>query len=159
MPPDADVATPVPAYSFNCIKVINIDGCFFRPLLFASRQEIEAYANEKLALPDYDNGENNDVLKQNYTVFTCSIGANYLITKNLAVAVNIGRGFRAPSIFELHVNGEHGGIAAFQIGDPNLIEETSLNTDLSLRWRSSGFQVKGAVYKNLINKVGEEHIT
>lgn len=124
----------------------------------------EATPNETLKLPDYYIGETKDVLKQDYSVFTGSIGATYRFTKNLALAANLGRGFRIPSIFELHVYGEHGGIAAFQIGDPNLKEETSLNTDLSIRWRSSRLQAKATIYRNAINNyiylinTGEFHI-
>jgi len=66
-------------------------------------------------------------------------------------AANLGRGFRAPSIFELHVYGEHGGIAAFQIGDPGLSEETSLSTDLSIRWRSQRVQAKITGYRTAID--------
>jgi len=73
----------------------------------------EATANEVLNLPDTDAGETDDVLEQDYTVFSGSLGANYAFTEEFSVAANIGRGFRAPSIFNLHVDGNHGGIAAF----------------------------------------------
>jgi outer membrane receptor protein involved in Fe transport len=110
----------------------------------------EVIPDSRLKLPDPEIGETDDVLKQDYSVFTGSIGASYRFTENLTLAANVGRGFRAPSIFELHIYGEHGGIAAFQIGEPNLKEEISLNTDLSLRWRSPGLQAKATVYRNVI---------
>jgi len=121
---------------------------------FGARFDIrnqEAVPDLRLKLPDAEIGETDKVLKQDYSVFTGSIGAVYRFTENLTLAANIGRGFRAPSIFELHVYGEHGGIAAFQIGNPDLKEEISLNTDLSMRWRSPGFQAKATVYRNAIN--------
>jgi iron complex outermembrane receptor protein/hemoglobin/transferrin/lactoferrin receptor protein len=123
-------------------------------LSFGGRFDIrkqEATSDSRLNLPDLELGETNSVLKQEYSIFTGSIGATYRFTENLALAANVGRGFRAPSIFELHVYGEHGGIAAFQIGDPGLKEEISLNTDLSLRWRSPGLQSKLTFYRNLID--------
>ena len=106
----------------------------------------EAMPNEILRLPDYDAAETDEVLRQNYSVFSGAAGLVYRLSENLAIAGNIGRGFRAPSIFELHVYGIHGGIAAFQIGDPFMREETSMNIDLSLRWQSPRIQAKGTIY-------------
>ena len=83
-------------------------------------------------------------------MFTGSIGANYHVSDQLAIVANIGRGFRAPELFELFVNGVHGGVAAFQRGDPTLDEETSLNTDIGIRWRSERLQFKANIYRNAI---------
>jgi iron complex outermembrane receptor protein/hemoglobin/transferrin/lactoferrin receptor protein len=110
----------------------------------------EAEPNADLNLPDASAGETTDVLEQNYTEFSGSIGGSYQFTNQFAVAANIGRGFRAPSLFDLHVDGVHGGVAAFQVGDPNLEAERSLNTDLSLRWRSSKVTAKITGYRNAI---------
>jgi iron complex outermembrane receptor protein len=118
-------------------------------LSFGARVDIRSQRvmpNEVLRLPDYDAGETDEVLRQNYSVFSGAVGLVYRLSENLAIAGNIGRGFRAPSIFELHVYGVHGGIAAFQIGDPFMREETSMNTDLSLRWQSPRIQAKGTIY-------------
>ena len=111
----------------------------------------EARSNEELNLPDTSTGESDDVLTQSYTEFSGSIGGTYRFTEHFAVATNIGRGFRAPSFFDLHAYGEHGGVAAFQIGNPDLKPERSLNTDLSLRWRSPNLTAKVTGYRNLIN--------
>lgn len=111
----------------------------------------EAEPNSELNLPDFTAGETNEVLDQSYFEFSGSVGATYQFTDELALATNIGRGFRAPSLFNLHVDGVHGGIAAYQVGNPYLDSERSLNTDLSLRWRSSNVQAKATVYRNTIN--------
>ncbi|MES1924449.1 outer membrane cobalamin receptor protein [Salinisphaera sp. T31B1] len=92
-----------------------------------------------------------DADKQSYDVVTGSLGGIYSLTERLSVAANVGRGFRAPSLFELYAAGQHGGVAAFQVGDPNLEEETSLNTDLSLRWASEALRAKATVYRNAID--------
>ena len=89
--------------------------------------------------------------EDSWSVFTGSIGANYHVNDNLSVVANVGRGFRAPELFELFVNGVHGGVAAFQRGDPTLDEETSLNTDFGVRWRSERLEFKANVYRNAIN--------
>jgi len=111
----------------------------------------EAAPNKKLNLPDQDNDETEDVLEQTYNVVSGSFGVNYRIMDQLAASVNVGRGFRAPSLFDLHADGVHGGVAAFQKGDPNLDEETSLNTDVSLKWRSEKIQAQVTGYRNAID--------
>ncbi|NBC64972.1 MAG: TonB-dependent receptor [Bacteroidetes bacterium] len=110
-----------------------------------------AEPNSDLNLPSFDNGETDNVLDNSYTVFSGSLGATYQFTESFAVATNIGRGFRAPSLFNLHVDGVHGGVAAYQTGNPYLDPERSINTDLSLRWRSSNLTAKVSVYRNAIN--------
>lgn len=117
---------------------------------FDARQH-EAEPNADLNLPDTSGGETTDVLDQSYLEFSGSLGATYQITNSFAIATNIGRGFRAPSLFNLHVDGVHGGIAAYQVGNPYLDSERSLNTDLSLRWRSSHVKAKATVYRNAID--------
>ena len=111
----------------------------------------EAESNTDLNLPDVNAGETDEVLSQSYVEFSGSLGATYQFTEEFAIATNIGRGFRAPSLFNLHVDGVHGGIAAYQVGNPYLDSERSLNTDLSLRWRSENIQAKATVYRNAIN--------
>jgi iron complex outermembrane receptor protein/hemoglobin/transferrin/lactoferrin receptor protein len=92
-----------------------------------------------------------DAEKQSYDVVIGSLGGIYSLTERLSVAANVGRGFRAPTLFELYASGVHGGVAAFQQGDPNLEEETSLNTDLSLRWASDTLRANATVYRNAID--------
>jgi len=111
----------------------------------------DALPNADLNLPNFDNGETDDVLDQSYTEFSGSVGVTYQLTESFAIASNLGRGFRAPSLFNLHADGVHGGVAAFQRGNPNLNSEKSLNTDLSLRWRSTNVKAKVSVYRNAIN--------
>ena len=110
----------------------------------------QAEPNQQLKLPDYNAGETDDVLKQSYLDFSGSLGGTYSFTDHLALAANIGEGFRAPSMFNLHAYGVHGGIDAFQEGDPYLEPEHAMNTDLSLRWRSSRVSAKITGYRNYI---------
>jgi len=112
-------------------------------------QTQEAQSNEKLNLPD--SGETENILEQSYNNISGSFGANYQLLDHLAIAANVGRGFRAPSIFDLHVDGVHGGVAAYQIGDPELKAESNFNTDLSLKWHSSKVKAKATVYRNAID--------
>ena len=89
--------------------------------------------------------------KRDFDVVTGSLGATYRVDSQWSIAGNIARGFRAPSIFELYAGGEHGGVQAYQIGNPDLEAETAINTDLSLRWQSPKSQVVATVYQNWID--------
>jgi len=89
--------------------------------------------------------------EETFSVTTGSLGGVLGVTDHLSVAANVQRGFRAPTLFELFVDGVHGGVAAVQKGDPDLDEETSLSTDLSLRWGSRRLTAKATVYRNRID--------
>jgi iron complex outermembrane receptor protein len=64
---------------------------------------------------------------------TGNLGVLYRVTDRASVVLNLGRGFRAPSSFELFANGVHEGTARFERGNSALANETSLNADLGLR--------------------------
>ena len=86
-----------------------------------------------------------------YSVFTGSLGAVYRLTDQVAIASNLGTGFRAPSLFELYADGVHGGVAAIQEGNPDLDPENSINVDLGLRWNTPRLQGSATVYRNAIS--------
>ena len=89
--------------------------------------------------------------KNTYQVVSGSIGGTYSLSPNLALATNFSSGFRAPGLFELYADGVHAGVAAVQKGNPDLDEERSLNTDLSLRWQSRNLSASATVFYNRID--------
>jgi len=70
-----------------------------------------------------------------YSNMTGVLGLIYELTPDLAVAGNIGRAWRPPGVNELYSHGVHHGTAQFEIGDKELDTESSLNTDLTLRYQ------------------------
>jgi iron complex outermembrane receptor protein/hemoglobin/transferrin/lactoferrin receptor protein len=68
----------------------------------------------------------------------------------VALAANLGSGFRAPEIFELYASGVHGGVAAIQLGNPTLESERSLSGDLALRLRTGRLSGEITAYYNRI---------
>jgi iron complex outermembrane receptor protein/hemoglobin/transferrin/lactoferrin receptor protein len=102
-------------------------------------------------LPDTAAGETADVLSQDYTVLTGSAGISFRLTDFLTAASNLAVGFRAPDLFELHANGIHGGVQAFQVGDPYLDPERSYNIDGGLRLQTAVALVRATVYHNRID--------
>lgn len=85
-----------------------------------------------------------------YNSVTGSLGVLYRASETAALVLNLGRGFRAPSSFDLFANGVHEGTLAFERGNPNLTTEKSLNTDLALRVQGSNVSTEIGGFVNLI---------
>lgn len=103
---------------------------------------ITADANEDLQL---------DAQTRNTSAFTGDLGAVYRPIEHLAFAGNLGRAFRAPTLYELFTNGPHLGEGRYEIGLASAKPEQSLNMDLSVRWESSRFRGEIAAYRNRID--------
>lgn len=88
---------------------------------------------------------------RNYFNVSGSFGVAYKLIDQLTVTGNIGRGFRTPSFFNLYVYGEHGGVFAFQIGNPNLKNETSLDLSTSLRFKNEIVNASATLFHNMID--------
>jgi iron complex outermembrane recepter protein len=88
--------------------------------------------------------------KRTWNSVAGNVGFLYRVTEPVAVVLNVGRGFRAPAEFDLFSNGVHEGTLAFIRGNPNLKDETSLNTDLALRIQTSRAVAEFGGFANLI---------
>lgn len=81
---------------------------------------------------------------------TGTLGAVYRSREPVAIAINIARGFRAPSASDLFANGFHEGTRAFEIGRSDLRVESSLNSDLGVRVRHARITGELTGYVNRI---------
>ena len=81
---------------------------------------------------------------------TGNLGLLYRMAEPVAVVFNIGRGFRAPSSFDLFSNGVHEGTVAFERGNAGLATEKSLNTDLALRLQTTRAAVELGGFVNWV---------
>jgi iron complex outermembrane receptor protein/hemoglobin/transferrin/lactoferrin receptor protein len=68
----------------------------------------------------------------------------------VTAAANIGRGFRAPSFYNMYVYGYHGGVFAYQIGNPELNNEVSFDISASLRLRNERVEAFATIFQNRI---------
>lgn len=82
---------------------------------------------------------------------TGAVGAVWRFAKQSSLFANVGRGFRAPTAFELFSNGVHEGTNTFDIGDANLKPETTLTTDTGLRVKQGIFHGEINGYYNKID--------
>ncbi len=89
--------------------------------------------------------------RRSYSSLTGALGASCRMSGNITAAVNIGRGFRTPSFYNLYVYGYHGGVFAYQIGNPDLENETSLDISSSLRCRGERVEASFSLFRNRID--------
>lgn len=87
---------------------------------------------------------------RHWTAFAGNAGALLRVGDEAALVLNLGRGFRAPSAFELFANGVHEGTRRYEVGDPSLDTERSFNVDLAFRVQSSRVQAEVGVFNNRI---------
>lgn len=90
-------------------------------------------------------------LDKTYSNPTASLGASYAFTPRFTVKANVARGFRAPTTPELSANGEHAGTFRYEIGNPNLRSEVSLQTDLGFVYETSELSITASLFRNAIN--------
>ena len=94
------------------------------------------------AVDDYPEG-----FREDYSAVTGSVGAVWRVNEVVSVAANIGRGWRPPNAFEMFADGIHNGVAAVQIGNPNLVEESNLNREISFRLATDTLRGSITAYK------------
>lgn len=99
----------------------------------AEQQKIDVNGD----LPDFDE-----------TAISLSGGAVWQFAQEHALALNVTRTQRNPQAAELYANGPHIAAQRFEIGDPNLDQETSITTDLSLRHTGDGLTWTLSAYYN-----------
>ncbi len=87
----------------------------------------------------------------NYSALTGNVGLVYRASEPVAFTINVGRGWRAPGAFELFVKGVHHGTVRYEIGDPNLKNEQSLNVDLSARYATNRAHAELTLFQNKID--------
>lgn len=88
---------------------------------------------------------------RDWTALTGNAGVLFRLSEPAALVLNIGRGFRAPSAFELFANGVHEGTLRFEVGDPLLDTERALNADFALRLHDETLRGEVGVFVNRID--------
>lgn len=80
-----------------------------------------------------------------------SLGATYQISERFFTKANISRGFRAPNIGEIGSNGIHEGTLRYELGNPDLKAEHSLQLDYSLGYISEHVSADLDLFTNRID--------
>lgn len=80
-----------------------------------------------------------------------SFGGTYSLSRNLYIKLNIARGWRAPNVSECAANGVHDGTVVYEIGDPGLKPEASLEEDLAFGINSADVGLEADLFNNNIH--------
>lgn len=89
--------------------------------------------------------------RRTYNSVTGNIGVLYRVAQPAAIVLNVGRGYRSPTAFDLFSNGVHEGTVRFERGDSTLRNETSINTDLALRLQGKKVTAEIGGFANFID--------
>ena len=74
----------------------------------------------------------------------------YQVTSSVNLVSNVGRAFRAPNLVERYFQGSAEG-SGFQIANPDLAPETSLNVDLGVKFRTGRLYAEATWFRNQIS--------
>lgn len=88
---------------------------------------------------------------QTFDGITGSLGATYQISESVYTKLNVSRGFRAPNIAELASNGVHEGTQRYEIGNPGLKPETSLQFDYAIGMNTTHVSAELNLFTNAVN--------
>lgn len=88
---------------------------------------------------------------QAWTALSGNAGLLFRLGEPAVLVFNVGRGFRAPSAFELFARGEHEGTLRYEVGDPLLDTERALNADFALRLHNEVLRGEVGVFTNRID--------
>ena len=88
---------------------------------------------------------------QIFNGITGSLGATYQINESVYTKLNISRGFRAPNIAELASNGVHEGTQRYEIGNPDLKPETSLQFDYAIGMNTTHVSAELNLFTNSVD--------
>jgi len=81
---------------------------------------------------------------------SAEIGTVYEPVRGLAFEANLGRGWRAPTLFELFSAGPEIGDARYEIGNTALKTETSISIDGGVRLEADRLRASVQLYRNFI---------
>ena len=79
---------------------------------------------------------------------TGNAGLVFRPAEPVALAVNAGLAWRAPTIFELYSNGPLLAESRYEIGDPTMRSERAFNLDASARWEGTHVRGEIAAFRN-----------
>ena len=106
---------------------------------------------EKTTATDPTSTQRFKGFSSNFGGISGSLGATYQLSEEWNTKLNLSRGFRAPNISELGSNGVHEGTIRYEIGDPNLKPESSLQLDYELGYNTEHVSAKVNLFANNIS--------
>ena len=88
---------------------------------------------------------------RNATAWSGDLGIVFRPATDVAVSANVGRAWRAPTLFELFSNGPHLGEARYERGDATLVPEAGRSVDVGVRVGGPRVRLELAAYQHAIS--------
>jgi outer membrane receptor protein involved in Fe transport len=85
------------------------------------------------------------------TAWSGDFGIVFRPAADVALSANVGRAWRAPTLFELFSNGPHLGEARYERGDATLVPEAGRSVDVGVRLGGSRVRLELAAYQHAIS--------
>ncbi len=80
-----------------------------------------------------------------------AINAVLSLTDRVNLVASVGRAFRSPNLIEWFFEGPVPEASAFQVRNPDLVAETSLNVDVGIRYQGRRVALEGFAFRNKID--------
>jgi len=106
-------------------------------------QNVQAQTKETPGLDD-------PLVKSTDTTVVGSANITYELTDNFKLTFSMGRGFRSPNLPERFYQGLTPDGGGYQIQNPELESETSLNIDIGFRFRLQNFYFETSLFRNMV---------
>jgi iron complex outermembrane recepter protein len=113
--------------------------------LYLNTAGVKTTANDPVAR------ERFSPFSSNFNGISGSLGASMQLDDNWVTKLNLSHGFRAPNIDELSSNGVHDGTVRYEIGDPELKSESSLQLDYELDYNTKHVSARLNLFANAIS--------
>jgi outer membrane receptor protein involved in Fe transport len=88
---------------------------------------------------------------QTSSAWSGNVGLVFAPASAWTLSLNLGRAWRAPTLFELFANGPHIGEARYELGDSTLDPESNRAIDLGVRWHGAKTRFELSGYHNRIS--------
>jgi len=95
-------------------------------------------------------GLDDPLIKSTDSTFVGAANFLFGVTDDLKLIASIGRGFRSPNLPERFFRGVTPDGSGFQIANPDLKAESSLNLDLGVRYNWNILYLEGTYFRNMI---------
>ena len=93
---------------------------------------------------------NSEMGSADFSNFNGSVGIKRNFD-NSTLRINLGSGYRAPSLIELFADGVHHGTFRYEKGNSSLVAETSFQTDITLEINNDDSSLSFDLFYNDIN--------
>lgn len=95
--------------------------------------------------------EHIEFFNPDFSALSFAGGIDFDLNENLSLSLNFASVARAPSAVELFINGPHLATSRYEVGDVDLEEERSNNTDLSFSWTRDEFFADLSYFSNAVD--------